>query len=1141
MDIPQDIIEKPFKFLIIRDFSDNLIRYELLRSSLVNELVDFLSKIPMECFFQAYKLEIEKTGKRLYPEDNLFTLGLQDFDIIKMTPNYYDYTSAKDHFNAVKYILNEHPNFLDFDFFEYSNYIFRDYDTLVEDSQKLLNVSNVERAPTYLRYLLEEPKKEENADDKEKEKKEKNAKPQTEKKTKEKEDDNLEAIRQYVMDADYKKINVSNIPNSVIYENNQKPIKFRCLNSLYLSSLNSKIEANEAPSGDILYIEAITLENNHLFITCNEKGFFVNNSKVTVYDPTPLNSTICYTLPGLLSSISNTFKESFTKTICQTITKEEYLLFPIPADKNSWLTPIENPFYYEYRYKSLKGSNLDSVVGIQYHKEWNEEYQGILNLDLKFTEGFVDTRERFLVPFYNNFRSIALEGAKLIANKKIKPYNIENSASNAGYYIYGNIFITQLEDSTSTCTFNKETQSQTIYGASADLRHINMLNKVRYELGIKDLFFGLCFMITYKGMTLHAQVMTPGIIFNSEHLIVYGEYDDSKIRLNENFRDEIKPTMESIGLVPTNIVIPESEGNPETVYNDYYGHPEMKGVKGVDKRNYLFDLVHLMPRDLNFDEPNSLIRPELLVDYKMKLMIQRFNQPEVKEHIGKIQTKIDEVIKSTGKTQKEMIKEIEELSEQKEKYWANIEKEIRSEIKLNVVYKTEYAIKDAKEEEIKILESLASHVLNESIPKFLKDCSTEDDKLPGDSDSLKKCMHKYGISSRYFSTLVKKIDDDTNTAKSLIWLKHLIFREALVKSARSIFNEILKETPSGSSHAFAAYFLNIFLGHPNLIKALDYFNVSYSGNSFKFTKPEQLSKTNSGENSPVNSKTVTNKDHDKKKKRRKKNKGGNKPDIDIDLKYFITENLIGSSVCCPIENKADNFFIKPSEIWSKIITYAKEKYRLDITSISNNQFEYIDQNYNKLGMLRDFCKKVGLSIEANDYKFPMDFTFIKTELLKPQSLIFNPENIIDFFPVYKDYLLPSEVIKPMVDEAESYFEQGALVTAAERYKQCIFLSGDICGGINKISANCHKKLAHIAFYEGDAKSAVVLAKKAIIIYEKLCEFDSPELSNCYSDLSTYYNHTNDLMNSFKAIYKSWEITNMVYPKNVSLVYINLAS
>jgi tetratricopeptide (TPR) repeat protein len=188
-------------------------------------------------------------------------------------------------------------------------------------------------------------------------------------------------------------------------------------------------------------------------------------------------------------------------------------------------------------------------------------------------------------------------------------------------------------------------------------------------------------------------------------------------------------------------------------------------------------------------------------------------------------------------------------------------------------------------------------------------------------------------------------------------------------------------------------------------------------------------------------------------------------------------------------------------------------------------------------MLRDFCRKVGLTIEALDYKFAVDFNFIKTEPIKPSQLTFNPENIIGFFPVFKDYVLPSEILKPAYVDAESYFQQGYLQAAEERYKQVIILCHEINGPIHKISANSHKKLAYIAYYEGNLQKAISFITKAIIIYEKLSEFDTPELANCYSDLASYYGNLGDLLNSFKAMFKAWEITNMIYPKNVSCTLI----
>lgn len=183
-------------------------------------------------------------------------------------------------------------------------------------------------------------------------------------------------------------------------------------------------------------------------------------------------------------------------------------------------------------------------------------------------------------------------------------------------------------------------------------------------------------------------------------------------------------------------------------------------------------------------------------------------------------------------------------------------------------------------------------------------------------------------------------------------------------------------------------------------------------------------------------------------------------------------------------------------------------------------------------MLRDFCKKTGIVVEAVDYKFNLEYSFLnKNDPIKHNQLIFNPYNILDFFPIYKDYSLPSEVLKPAYADAETFFNQGHLQAAGEKYKQVIILNHEINGPIHKIAANCHKKLAYINYYEGNIQAAISLITKAIIIYEKLSEYDSPSVANCYSELASYYSSVGDLLNSFKAMYKAWEITSFVYPKN----------
>ena len=1008
----------PVRCVVVKDFSDNLIRYDLVHSCMVIDLVHFLSKIPIECFFQNFKLEIEKNGKRIYNEDNLFNLDLQDYDIIRMVPCLYDFNSAKDHFDIIKYVLNEHPNFCGSEMFQLNNIIFKDINKLKEVSEKFYEELKGASSFSFFNYLLnneeEEPlaspntltnegnkkettekenKKEENKTNvnentdksgKENRKDKKNKKDKKENKKEEEKLNNnnnnlnndlntktssvnsntnsnsnqqIDDVKQQILDYDFKKSNISNIPYSLIFESKCKPMKYRCLNSIYLSSFNYKIQSNEAPKGDLLYIEVITLENNHLFITSSEKGYFVNNSKSNLYDPSLSTSMnyISYTLPGLLSLISVSFKDNFTKTICQTCLipskntesniqnnlttnnsntsntnppsnnnnkpKDDFLYLPSPSDKHDWIKPIENPFYYDYRFKSFSQDKSSNLLFL--NKEWNEEYQGIL--DIKDIEGMsLEAKEKLLSPFYNSFKEVATEGAKLIADKKLKPFSISESP-NSGYYIYGNMFITLLEDRSDFTIFNKTNQTQTIYGASLDLRHINYLNKLRYELDLKDIYFGLCCIITYKGLVLHAQVMTPGIIFNSEHLIVYGEYDDNKIRNDEEFKKEIEKSIhEKIGTTYNNI----STADNSVTIDNYLGHPEMKGVRGVDKRNYLFDLVHLMPRDLNFNDPGALIRPELLNDYKLRLLTDLMKEEGNKEKITKIQQEMDSISKSS-KDPKEMQKLLEKPFEEREAFYSELDKKAREKIILNTVYDTEIKVNNPKEEEIELLKNIAKLLKDEMLDKFLVDCSKEEDNMPADSETLEHIIHRYGINSRYYGILISKIDEKDTFKKSLSWLKTLILRDIIVKSARSIYNSLMKDVPNMHSQAFSAYFLNVLLGTSSQIKALDYFTLSEitSNNEFKFSKPSEDGKNNhENKNNKTNNNIVDKEEDkenkDKKKKRKRKNKGTNN-EIDVDMKYYLTENLVGSSVNYLVEDicnfKNFSYFLKSSEVRFYII------------------------------------------------------------------------------------------------------------------------------------------------------------------------------------------------------------------------------
>jgi type III secretory pathway component EscU len=63
----------------------------------------------------------------------------------------------------------------------------------------------------------------------------------------------------------------------------------------------------------------------------------------------------------------------------------------------------------------------------------------------------------------------------------------------------------------------------------------------------------------------------------------------------------------------------QTEG--EQGIKEIYGSPEIKGVRGTDRRKYLIDLMRLNPRDANFPDKikhsQCMIRPEAIRIFNM--------------------------------------------------------------------------------------------------------------------------------------------------------------------------------------------------------------------------------------------------------------------------------------------------------------------------------------------------------------------------------------------------------------------------------------------------------------------------------------------------------------------------------------------
>jgi len=1104
---------------------------------------------------------VEKTGKKLEDYESVYEVGLNEYDVIKIVPTLYNMTSVEYHLRRLNYILYEHPPFLNKNSTNYE-IISRDLDKLIANSKAYFNTMNEMKQKmmgNFDKEKAEVEKKPENPKNTEKKSKpiseNTNVKNGTSTPTTEanknvqdkpKEEETLKNVidmKQKISEMDFIKYSLVNYPDSIIFEDHNKPQKFKCVNTVNKSIYNQTFPDNKR-QGDIIYLEIQTLEGKTVHVTCHERGFFVNNTSSTgVFDPRPSQiPCFSFTLPGLISQVSTLFKENFSKLISQVLNVETILFSPSPSDKYEWLVSNdENPFNYNYRYKSFN-YEMENMKHMRLNKEWNEEFQAIM--DLNFQDSLQNlNREKILNDFYKMFKETAVEGAKMIREKKIAPFNFFDSPrANSGYYMYGSIFFTVLEDNYMDFrTFTKDDQKQTYLGSNLDLRHNNFLNSIRYMYDIKDFYFSLNCIVQYKGLRVHAQVITPGVIFNSEHLVEYGEGEEGVIKYNETFHEEYKTFCNKLNLREIKVT-----DKNEKEYQ-LLGNPEIKGVRGVDKRKYLFDLIHLFPRDLNFegsDNNGCLIRPELLKEYQLKLIHDKINS-DYKEELNKINQDVaPEVMATMMKDPVAYVKFLEEKYKKKEELFDRVNSEVKPSLIIDTTIGTDSKFlkfhNPHRETDEQLLRNISKFLKEEVLIKFLNEISKDEENSPNDSFTLTEYLHRYGIPIRYSGEILTLIETTPSLRKVNSWLKTLIIRDIIRRSAKHVFNDIVSNLPEYLIKDFSAYFLNVLLAPANLIKHLENYDIIYKEGSIQSVKPivvkqtEDSTQTQSKETSDASKAKKKKKNKNKKKKANKESKTC---EIDQEMKLIISEGLNNKLINSFFEMEQDEikkFFLKPSELWAKIKEISKARYNFVFPNKSN--FDYVETVLNKFGLFRDFCLTVGLQMEAFDYELNYDQTNSRADTFKYSSMPFKSENVINFFPVVKDYQLPSEIQRPIFEQAEAMFKAGNFIEGTEKFRQLIYLSNEVFGHINNYSGIAHKKLGEISYAETDYMNGIVWLQKAIMIFEKMYAYDTNVVANAYAELSTYYNLIGQDYLAFKYLNKGLEIMNYTYPKNVNKCY-----
>ena len=149
--------------------------------------------------------------------------------------------------------------------------------------------------------------------------------------------------------------------------------KFKCLNYIAKSVYN-QFSKDEDKKGDLQYFEVSILEEKNIFITSSEKGYFINQSTNLEFNNKPAQiPCFSFTLVGVLSQISQMFKDNFTKLISQSLNNDPSLYSNSPSDKFEWISLHDNSLSYNFRYK---GFNYESENNRKNHDD--DQYRQVL-------------------------------------------------------------------------------------------------------------------------------------------------------------------------------------------------------------------------------------------------------------------------------------------------------------------------------------------------------------------------------------------------------------------------------------------------------------------------------------------------------------------------------------------------------------------------------------------------------------------------------------------------------------------------------------------------------------------------------------------------------------------------------------------
>ncbi|CAG8576150.1 4474_t:CDS:10 [Ambispora gerdemannii] len=579
---------------------------------------------------------------------------------------------------------------------------------------------------------------------------------------------------------------------------NFQRIPIKCLGSLHLSGWNP-VPFERRTRGDLLYLSVTTIEGDTRHITACVKGFYINKSTNTHFDPSPhseLEKFQAHSLITLLQKISPSFQRNF-KALQEYIGRF-HVFETIPVNNclpaYSWMVkPTKHTHDLSRADELYLNYGTDAVDSL---RDWNDEFQTQREYPRADLKDRV-LRERLLNKIQADFTDSAVKGAISVVNGNAVPFN-PRDPEEEHMYVYNNIFFSKAFDTRGNFA-NLGGNDAAHVATGKDLEGIRKMNSI----DIEGLYTLGCVVVDYKGTRIVAQTIVPGIFRRQDDSIIYGFFDNGRdeprLCSDPQFHEILRKAAKALHIAEHSVS--DAKGNTVNLYTSL----ETKGLMGDDGRRYLFDLYRLNPIDIEFQEKEcSSKEGNDIPPYPHKLTLLR---PELIEFFWENKCRAWAKEKRLNKQELEGLEKNNLTDDQAE----NDEFDLALNADAFTDYKQpageEHGAKKAVDEEN--VRSASKFLRDTMIPTLMVEFATFSSS-PIDGASLTKAMHRRGINMRYLGVIASMASDSQD--KNMEHIKHLATHEIIVRSTKRILRDLLRDVPHVAIQHCVTHFLNCLLG-----------------------------------------------------------------------------------------------------------------------------------------------------------------------------------------------------------------------------------------------------------------------------------------------------------------------------------------